>query len=679
MSKWMLVLAMGFYALAQERITPESLWNLGRVSGGAVSPDGKWVLYGVRTTNLAENSSDQDLYLVATSGGDSRALTSGKGSESDFQWVRSAEGDRVYFLSAKSGSSQAWKLDPAGGDPMQVTDIEGGIANLKVSPKGDALLFTRDVRMDPTLAELHPDLPKADAKIIDSLYFRHWDQWEDGAYSHAHVAKLGADGKAQTAFNLMEGHRRDCPLPPFGGAEQLAWAPEGNEVALTLKLGQDQASSTDSGIYLRGLNEGGRLELVTGGMPGYDVEPSYSPDGKWLAWLSMPRAGFEADKNRILVMDRKTRAVVDLTDGFDRTAHGLHWMPDSQSLVFHVEDLGTDQVYRVKVTGGSPEALTQGQADFAVAGIHPDGGSLIVTKQDMLRPIELHRLDLADKKLSALTWVNDAMIAKLAAPRVEPRWTKATDGHSLHSWVIYPPDFDPKKKWPVLLYCQGGPQSQVGQWFSFRWNFRLMASKGYVVVAPNRRGLPGFGQAWNDQISGDWGGQCMQDLLSAVDDVLTEPWADRERVGAVGASFGGYTAYWLMGNGGDRFRAIIAHCGVFNLESMYASTEELWFVNWDLGGPYWRSSEVRAGYEAFSPHRFVGNWKTPLLVIHGEKDFRVPINQGLEAFTAAQIEGVPSRFLYFPQEGHWVLSPQNGVLWQRVFFDWLDRHLKAPK
>jgi dipeptidyl aminopeptidase/acylaminoacyl peptidase len=293
---------------------------------------------------------------------------------------------------------------------------------------------------------------------------------------------------------------------------------------------------------------------------------------------------------------------------------------------------------------------------------------------DMKRPRELAILSMDDAAVRMVTDVNADHYADLALPRVEERWVEATDGKKIHCWVIYPPDFDPEKKYPLLTYCQGGPQGQIGQWFSYRWNFHLMAAQGYVVVAPNRRGLPGFGREWNDQISTDWGGQAMKDILSATDSMLAEPYVDEERVGAVGASFGGYTVYWLMGNGGERFSAMIAHCGVFNLESMYGSTEELFFVNHDLGGPYWKSQSIQDEYDRFSPHNYVGKWKTPLLVVHGQKDFRVPVTQGMEAFTAAQVQGVPSRFLYFPEEGHWVLSPQNGVLWHRVFFGWLAEH-----
>ena len=361
------------------------------------------------------------------------------------------------------------------------------------------------------------------------------------------------------------------------------------------------------------------------------------------------------------------------TAGLDQTVHGATWTADSKSFVFASEWRGTNQLFHLPLGGGEPRQLTEGQHNFGLVDLLP-GGEALVSVMDMKRPRELAVLSMEDAAFRMVTDVNAASYEGLALPGVEERWVEATDGKKIHCWVIYPPDFDPSKKYPLLTYCQGGPQGQIGQWFSYRWNFHLMAAQGYVVVAPNRRGLPGFGREWNDQISTDWGGQAMKDILSATDSMLAEPYVDEERVGAVGASFGGYTVYWLMGNGGERFSAMIAHCGVFNLESMYGSTEELFFVNHDLGGPYWKSQSIQDEYDRFSPHNYVGKWKTPLLVVHGQKDFRVPVTQGMEAFTAAQVQGVPSRFLYFPDEGHWVLSPQNGVLWHRVFFGWLAEH-----
>ena len=678
-------------------MSPKLLWKLGRLGEATVSGDGKHLVFGVRRYRLAENRGFSSLFHYDRAAGTTKPLLENWKSISGIQWAKSidGQGQLIYFAGIKPASDgelaegdhslapQAYALNPLSGALTQVTNIEDGIANLKVSPTGKHIAFTRDIKLDPTVVELFEDLPEADARIIDGLMYRHWDAWHDYAYSHLHVAAVSPEGQAEEAFDLMDGMKTDCPLNPFGGSEQFNWSPEGNEIALTLKVVERWAESTDSNVYLAKLNGNGSLaeplESITAGMPGYDNDPLYSPDGKFLAFHSMERASFESDRNRIMLYERASGTMRELTAGLDQNANGGSWSSDSSSISFVSEYRGTNQIFRLKLDGSAVEQLTSGDFNWDLVDLLPEGDKMLVTKTSMIRPAELHEMNISVQNADSrqLTRINDEIFAGLELPTIRQRWITATDGKKIHSWVIYPPGFDETKKYPMLLYCQGGPQGQIGQWFSYRWNFHLMAAHGgYVVVAPNRRGLPGFGRAWNDQISGDWGGQAMQDLLSATDSMLTEPYIDREKVGAVGASFGGYTVYWMMGNGGDRFATMIAHCGVFNLESMYGSTEELFFVNHDLGGPYWKGSEVAQDYEKFSPHNYVKNWKTPLMVIHGQRDFRVPVTQGMEAFTAAQVQGVPSRFLYFPDEGHWVLGPQNGVLWHRVFFEWLDRYCK---
>lgn len=657
-------------------MTPELLWDLGRLGGSTVSADGKLVAYTVRRYELAEDKGASTLYLHDLASGKTRTLLEGWAGIGDLQFGPGPFGERLWFTGSSGKDelgTQAYALNPTDGGLLRITDLEDGVANLKVSPTGGHVAFTRGVKLDLEVTELFEDLPKADARIIDSLMFRHWNAWHDYKYSHLFVAPLGEDGRAGEPVDLMEGLRVDCPVPPFGGSEQFAWSPDGTELAFTMKDVERWAESTDSDVYLARIDDPSSRVNLTEGRPGYDNDPAFSPDGKTLAWHSMERPSFESDKNRILLLDRATGEVTDATAALDQTAHGATWLPDGSGLLFTSEWRGTTQVFSVGREGGAARQRSQGRYDWSLSAPFPDGKRALVSRMDMTRPRELAVLDLETGAATTISHVNDEVYASLELPKVEERWVEATDGKRIHCWVIYPPDFDSSREWPLITYCQGGPQGQIGQWFSFRWNFTLMASEGYVVVAPNRRGLPGFGRAWNDEISGDWGGQAMRDILSATDSMLAEPYVDPERTAAVGASFGGYTVYWLMGNHEGRFKTMIAHCGVFNLESMYGSTEELFFPNWDLGGPYWESAEVKRDYDRFSPNRFVGNWDTPLLVVHGQKDFRVPVTQGMEAFTAAQVKGVPSRFLYYPDEGHWVQKPQNGVLWHRVFFEWLGR------
>ncbi len=688
---------------AQEtRMSPELLWKLGRL-GNPTALNNDWAAYTVRRYEIAENSGTSTLYLHSLTNGEAKPLLSDWKSIGDVQVASFGEKEPViYFLGIppKKETNEDDKKDAEPADDAEgnfdsspqlygcdlsgkfqrISGIEDGIANLKVSPTGKHVAFTRDIKLDAEVTELYEDLPQADARIIDKLMYRHWNAWHDYKYSHLHVAALNDDGTLGTLHDLMEGMKVDCPVPPFGGSEQFAWAPTGDEICYTAKIVEDWAQSTDSDLYLVMLNadgsQKGEASCITEGQDGYDNNPFYSPDGKYLGYNSMKRPGFEADRNRVMVFDRKTKATRDLTAGLDQNANHPHWTNDSQGVVFMSEYRGSNQLFTMGLADSKPTQITTGDFNWDIVA-ELNKQRMLVTKTSMLRPAELYLLNTQDKSDTQVTTINNAIYKNLALPTVKERWVEATDGKKIQCWVIYPPGFDENKKYPLLTYCQGGPQGQIGQWFSYRWNFNLMASHGdYVIIAPNRRGLPGFGREWNDQISGDWGGQAMQDLLSATDAMLKEPYIDKDRVGAIGASFGGYTVYWMMGNHEDRFATMIAHCGVFNLESMYGSTEELFFVNWDLGGPYWKSPDVQDKYTQFSPHRFVKNWETPLLVIHGEKDFRVPITQGMEAFTAAQTQGVDSRFLYFPEEGHWVMSPQNGVLWHRVFFDWLGRELK---
>lgn len=670
-----------------KRMTPELLWKLGRLGESVVSPDGKQVAFTVRRYVLADDKGNSSLFIAGVNSGKANEVAKGWNSIGSLHWIPTKDGDRIYFEGTPKPendddetTNQAWMMDPTSLASTELTSEKDGIANLKVGPGGTKLAFTLDIKMDQKPNELYPDLPKADARIIDQLMYRHWNAWHDYKFSHLHVATIGEGGKAGKAIDLMDGIKADCPVPPFAGSEHFAWSPDGNQIAFTMKNVEDWAESTNSDVYLISTDGKGKPVNITENAKGYDNNPTFSPDGKFLAYNSMQRASFESDRNRIIIYDRTSGASKELTVGLDQNANHPVWMPDSKALVFESERKGTNQLFKIEVENGSTTPISKGRFNWSIRGFLPDGKTALTTQTSMLRPAELHTLSLSDATNKAISDINGDIYKNLELPKIEERFVEATDGEKIHCWVIHPPDFDATadKKWPMLTYCQGGPQGQIGQWFSYRWNFHLMAANGYVVVAPNRRGLPGFGRKWNDQISGDWGGQAMKDILSATDSMTAESYIDNDRVGAIGASFGGYTVYWLMGNHRDRFCSMIAHCGVFNLESMYGSTEELFFVNWDLGGPYWKSDEIKKKYDDFSPNRFIGKWKTPLLVIHGEKDFRVPVTQGMEAFTAAQVQGVPSRFLYYPNEGHWVMRPQNGVLWHRVFFEWLDGYCKEP-
>lgn len=661
-----LALATAVCLPAQQLLTPEALWGLRRVGDLCLRPDGRQLAYVVRTTDLASDRSTATVWLLDLDAERPQPRRLAVGSAP--QWLPGAG----QWLVASAEAARAF--DPAGELRAEFPALAGA-ANLRVSPTGQQVSFTRAVQVQPPVTAAHPDLPAAKARAYDGLMVRHWDQWLDGSYSHLWVQDLAAD--PAPARDLMPGEAVHTPLPPFGGAEQIAWSPDGKELCYTARRVPDPATSTDSSLWVVPVG-GGAARNLTPGMPGYDQEPVYSPDGRWIAFVSMARAGFEADRLRLMLHDRAAGTNAELLPAFDASVHELRWTADSKSLYFTVETQGTTQVYRSSLAAPKAVAVTSGRHALSGLQVAPDGETLYALRTTMERPAEVVRIDARDGSVVALTDENGAIYAGLSLPEVAGEWFPASDGQQIHAWIVKPPGFDATRQYPFVLYCQGGPQSMVGQGFSLRWNFHLMAARGYVVAAVNRRGLPGFGQQWNDQISRDWGGQAMQDLLAVADAMQQRPYIDARRSAAVGASFGGYSVYWLMGNSGDRFACMIAHCGVFNLESMYLSTEELFFVDWDLGGPFWRSPEVAADYQRFSPHRHVARWRTPLLVIHGERDYRVPYDQGLQAFTAAQLQGVPSRLLTFPDEGHWILRPQNAVLWQREFFAWLDRYCKPP-
>ncbi len=665
------------FANAQERMQAETLWKFGRVSEPKVSPNGKLIVYNVTRYNVSENKGNNDLWLVDINGKDAVQLTNTPFSESNARWR--PDGKKIGFLSSESGSSQLWEMNADGTEKKQISNFEGGIYNFNYSPTMKHIYFSQEVEIDMSLKKRYPDLPKANALMYDELMMRHWNQWEDGAYSHVMYCSYDA-GVLGKAIDLMPNERYDAPTMPFGGEEQMSWSADGKTIAYTCKkeVGAAYAVSTNTEIYLYNIETGTTINISQPNK-GYDVEPRFSPDGKQIAWLSMERAGFEADKNRIFVMDLTTKVITDITKPIDQSADNILWSRDSKTIYFTSCVDAVHQLYSYSLTAKKDplRKITNGLSDLGSIDLSFDGkiSNIVATRVNISSPTEIYKVELTKGNLYKLTSTNDEVLNKLELGKVEKRMVETTDDKEMLVWVIYPPNFDKSKKYPSLLVCQGGPQSTVSQNFSYRWNFQLMAAQGYIVIAPNRRGLPSFGQEWNDQISGDWGGQAMKDLLSAVDDVSKEEYIDKDRRAAVGASYGGYSVYWLAGHHQNRFKSFIAHCGVFNLESMYGSTEEIFFVNHDLEGPYWKTPTPKS-YELFSPHKFVKNWNTPILVIHNDKDFRVPLGEGLQAFSAAQLQGIKSRFLYFADEGHWVTKPQNSLLWQREFYRWLDETLK---
>ena len=649
---------------------PETLWEFGRVGDVRVSPDGRNVLYGAAYYDVDANSGLRDLFVMPADGGEAVNVTNSKVSEFNALWR--PDGKKIGYLSSESGSVQLWEMKPDGSEKNQISDIEGGISGFNYSPDMEHIFFIKNVKVLEDAHDLYPDLPKANARIIDDLMYRHWDRWTDSSFSHVFVAKY-SDGKVGEYIDIMDGEPFHSPLKPFGGIGQISWSPDGNRLIYTSKklFGKEYSVSTNSNLYLYDLRNGVTTNL-TEFNPGYDKNPVFSPDGNKIAWESMKTPGFESDKNRIMIMDLQTGDYKDYSEGFDQSSSGFVWSEDGDKLYFISGIKATYQIYELNIATGNIRQLTEGRHNFQSIAVA--GDNLIASQMTMSMPTEIFSVNPENGEQTQISFVNKEILDNLNLAKIEERWVKTTDDKDMLVWVIYPPNFDPNKNYPALLYCQGGPQSAVSQFFSYRWNFQMMAANDYIIVAPNRRGLPTFGQEWNDQISQDYGGQNMLDYLSAIDAVKTEPFVDENRLGAIGASYGGFSVFWLAGNHDGRFSTFIAHCGMFNLESWYGSTEEMFFANQDIGGAYWESPRPHS-YD-FSPHRFVGNWDTPILVIHGEKDYRIPYTQGMEAFNAAQLQGIPSRFLVFPDENHWVLQPQNSILWQREFFRWLDKWLK---
>ena len=659
-------------AIENRKFSPEALWAMGRIGEVAIHETTGRIVYTVSYYSVEKNASNTELFIMDADGTSRKQLTHDNFRQLNPQWMQDG---RIAYLSNESGSMQVWTMNTQGKRKKQLTNHAGDIEGFRFSPDGKKLLFVSQVKTIPTTADRYPDLPKASGRIVDDLMYKHWDEWTETA-PHPFVGDYSAENGLTNVRDILAGEPYESPMKPFGGMEQLAWSRDSKQIAYTCrkKTGTDYALSTNSDIYLYN-TETGSTRNLTESMMGYDVNPQFSPDGSKLAWQSMARDGYESDQNRLFVMDMATGSKTFLSRQFESNVDEFLWNGNDE-IVFTGCWHALVHVYSIDMQGEITE-LTDGQYDYSLAGLH--GNTLYCKRHSMQEADEIYSLALNDsnKMLTQLTFENKDIYDAVDMGTVEERWQTTTDGKQMLTWIIYPPHFDPQKKYPTLLYCEGGPQSPVSQFWSYRWNFMRMAAEEYIVVAPNRRGLPGFGNEWNEEISGDYGGQCMRDYFTAIDEFCTEPYVDTDRLGCVGASFGGYSVYWIAGHHEGRFKAFIAHDGIFNMEMQYLETEEKWFANWDMGGAYWEKDNAIA-QRTFqnSPHLFVDKWDTPILCIHGEKDYRILANQAMAAFDAAKLRGIPAELLIFPDENHWVLKPQNGILWQRTFTNWLDRWLK---
>lgn len=706
--------------LESNLMTPEALWAMGRIGGYAVSPDGKHIVYNVAYYSVKANKSHHILYIMDADGKNQKQLTTTSKNETDAAWLSN---ERIAFISG----GEVWSMNAEGADRRQLSDTKGEVEGFLFSPDQKHVILIQSIPYHGSIKENPKDLPKATGRLVTDLNYRHWDHYVESML-HPFLADVKADGTIGEAHDILKDMPYECPMAPFGGIEQLAWSPDSKTIAYTcrMKEGVEYAISTDSDIYLYDLQaEEGTIDknrnLCKEGVDlpndpfaknaedrvdptksmknqrintigktlgedfnvGYDQNPKFSPDGRYVAWLSMERDGYESDRNRLLIFDLKEWKKTYVTESFDSNVDDFCWAPDSKTIYFIGVWHATENMYQTNLKGEVTQ-LTNDWADFGSLQML-NNNQLIAERHDYFNAADLYVITPNNKKpektkVEQITTENKHIFDQLAKGKVQQRWVKTTDGKNMLYWVILPPNFDETKKYPTLLFCEGGPQSPVSQFWSYRWNFMIMASHGYVVIAPNRHGLPGFGSEWCEEISGDWTGQCMNDYLTAIDDAAENlPYVDKDRLGAVGASFGGFSVYYLAGHHDKRFKCFIAHDGAFNLESMYTDTEEVWFSNWEYEDAYWNkdlSENARKTYEN-SPHKFVDKWDTPILCIHGEKDYRINANQGMGAFNAARLRGIEAQLLIFPDENHWVLKPQNGILWQRTFFNWLDRWLKT--
>lgn len=688
--------------LQSDLMTPEALWAMGRIGTAQASPDGKHIIYQVGYYSVKQNKGHQVIYIMDSDGKNNKMLTTSAKSETDAVWIKG--GQKIAFLC----DGQIWEMNPDGSGRKQLTNDKTGIDGFKFSPDEKYVILIKQIPYHEIIKEKPEDLPLTTGRVITDMNYRHWDEYVE-SIPHPYLAEVTSNGIGE-GTDIMKGEPYECPVKPFGGAEQLAWSTDSKTIAYTSrkKTGINYAISTDTDIYLYNIESKQTVNIckpanykepeinMTKSMknqavnskenlknnPGYDVNPKFSPNGQYVAWLSMARNGYESDRNRLCVYNLKTGEKTYTTESFDSNVDDFCWSADSKTLYFLGIWHGCENIYQTNLKGNVMQ-LTDGWNDYGSVQMLNDGKKLLAERHSMSQASELYIVTPGKKektaKVEQITFENKHLYDQMTFGKIQQRWTKTTDGKDMMYWIILPAHFDETKKYPTLLFCEGGPQSPVSQFWSYRWNMQIMAANGYVVIAPNRRGLPGFGSEWNEEISGDWTGQCMNDYLSAIDDACKNlPFVDKDRLGAVGASFGGFSVYYLAGHHNKRFKCFIAHDGAFNLESMYTDTEEAWFSNWEYDDAFWNKDMTENAKRTYanSPHKFVDKWDTPILCIHGEKDYRINANQGMGAFNAARMRGIPAELLLFPDENHWVLKPQNGVLWQRTFFNWLDRWLK---
>ena len=658
----LIAVAAPFLMNAQNVMTPEILWTLNKIGVSAVSPDQSSLIYTIGKTDLKTEKNNKKTYFLNIKNAEATSIK--KKKKALIQWDKNglyAQEKDIIYLSKDAGKTWA-----------EFFTI-GEVDNIVISPDGKKIAFSKQVLVEKVLGkDKYTDVPKTTAHIYTDLNHRHWDYFNEGKYNHVFVVNVSE--KVENAKDLLEGKMWDSPQRPFGGAEDFVWSPDSSQLLYVTKplSGAEYAQSTNTDVFAYHLNSG-TIQNLTESNKGYDVAPKFSPDGKTLLWMSMERDGYEADKNDIKIMDWKSHKVRNLTKDWDESVVGdVFWTQDSKTLYFTTAFRGTKQLFSLSPKTAKIQQITQG--DFDVTSIYAQNkNALLVGRTDMNHNADLFSVDLKKGTMNQVTEVNKQNYAKITPSKTELKMVKTTDGKEMGVWFVYPPDFDPNKKYPTLLYCQGGPQSALTQFFSTRWSPALMAAKGYIVVAPNRRGMPGWGTKWNEEISKDWGGQVMKDYLAATDYAKTLPYVDNDRMGAVGASYGGYSVFMLAGIHENRFKTFIAHDGLFDMKSWYGTTEELFFANWDLGKP--TDSPMPKAYTEFNPSNFVDKWNKPIMIIQGGLDFRVGYEQGQQAFQAAKLHGLKSKFLYFPNENHWVLNPHNGLVWQREFFEWLKETL----